>query len=204
MARAGRKRKQKIDPDARQPGESYFAWNSRLARERAERRDREQPLVPVEAEQHGDYRPGFVMHVETATTAHTKVNRGGSPVERWKASGKLTETQQVAIATCQRLWDILGLKTPLTANYGQRIGGRTVYEHMAVQEIDARRDLHRVIDYFPGPLQAYWGIFENVCRHDIPAGIAGASLAYGSRSAEVRAHQIVCFVADVIAMKEGL
>lgn len=198
--------KTKRDPNARQPGENYFAWNSRLARQRQEARDREQPLVTVEAEAHGSYEQDFVTHVETNTKAHTKVNRGGTPVERWANAKppKLSESQMVAIATCLRLWRLLGLRTPLTANYGQTIRGASVYEMRTATEMEAREDMDRITGYFPGPLKSYWDIFENVCRHGISAGVAGAGLDFGSRSAEVRAHQIVCFVADVIATKERL
>lgn len=203
MAKAGRKRKQPIDPNARIPGEDYFAWQSRIARQKIVNRDKEQPLVTPEAEQHGDYRPCFVMHVESATTAHTKINRGGSPVERWQRDGKLTDANLVAIAMCQRLWRLASINPKVTASYGERVASGH-WENRATTEIEARQDLHRIMNYFPGPMKTYFDVFENVCRHGIAAGAAGAALNHGSRSAEVRAHQIVCFVADTIAMREGL
>ena len=74
-------------------------------------------------------------------------------------------------------------------------------ERRTLNLIEAREDLYRIMNYTPRP---YWDVFENVCRHDEPAGIAGSRLGFGSRSAQDRAHTIVCFVADVIAMREGM
>lgn len=124
------------------------------------------------------------------------------PVQRWIASGRLTESQQLAIGYVRRLWDIAGLERSVTANYGQVTGGSGSSERRNVIEIDAREDLHRCQDYVPG---LYWTVFENVCRWGQSAGVAGDILTPGSnRAADVRAHQTVAFVADVVAMKEGL
>jgi len=194
----------KRDPDARQTSESYFAWQSRLQRQHQEERDRQQPLVTAEAEQHGEYSPATVMHVETATRAETKINRGGTPLARWTNSGALTQSQLNAIQLSLRLWRLAGNNPKVTATYGPRVVSFAGAEHRAISEIEARQDLHRIIGYFPGPLRAYYDVYENICRHDMPAGVAGSELARTSRSGEVRAHQVVCFVADFIAMKEGL
>lgn len=133
------------------------------------------------------------------------VNTGGTPVMRWIKAGKINETQALAIQLCYRLWDLAGIRQRTTANYGEQIGGEgDPVEWRAVTEIEARENLHRVQDYFPGALKGYWSVFENVCRHDEPAGVAGSRLGFGARSAEDRAHTIVCFVADVIAMNERL
>lgn len=139
----------------------------------------------------------------TYTDGARPVNRGGTPVMRWLASGKLSETQGIAIQTCYRLWDIVGIKQAVTASYGQRIIGTGSEEHRAAMWLDARDDLARIEGYFDG-LKSYWGVFENVCRFDEPAGVSGSRLGFGNRSAEDRAHQVVCFVADIIADKEGL
>jgi len=129
------------------------------------------------------------------------VNRGGTPVMRWIAAGKINSHQALAIQLCYRLWELAGIKQLTTANYGETIKGGDAMEWRAVSEIEARADLHRVQDYVPS---MYWSVFENVCRHDEPAGVAGSRLGFGQRSAEDRAHTIVCFVADVIAMNERL
>ena len=123
------------------------------------------------------------------------------PVARWIALGRLTEGQQGAIRYVGRLWELSGLTQPLTANYGVSAGGGGCSELLAALEIDAREDLHRVRGYIPA---GYWDVFENVCRWGEPAGVAGSALGFGERAGADRAHTIVCFVADVIAMKEGL
>lgn len=123
------------------------------------------------------------------------------PVERWKASGKLSQPQQVVIEMCQRLWRLAGLEQRVTASYGERTAASVGYELRAITEIEAREDLHRIQDYVPRP---YWSVFEACCRHGEPAGVAGSRLGFGDRSAQDRAHMVVCLVADVIAMREGV
>lgn len=123
------------------------------------------------------------------------------PVMRWIAAGRLTEGQQAAIGYVRRLWDLSGLKQALTANYGHVAIGTGCAERRAVLEIEAREDLHRCQEYVP---RAYWEVFENVCRWGEPAGVAGSSLGFGGREAQTRALTIVCFVADIVAMRERL
>jgi hypothetical protein len=123
------------------------------------------------------------------------------PVQRWIASGKLTESQQYAIGYVRRLWEIAGLERPITVNYGHMARGAGCAERRAAVEIDAREDLHRVQDYVPAQ---YWSVFELVCRYGEPAGVAGSGLGAGGKAAQTRAHTIVCFVADTVAMKERL
>lgn len=148
----------------------------------------------------GDYHRDFVTHVETATKAMAHIS-AQEPVERWKRDGRLSDTQLAAIAFTRRLWAILGAQQKVTASYGERIPASASNEHLALRQIEAREDLHRISGYVP---HAYWCVFENVCRFDEPAGVAGSRLGYGSRSARDRAHTVVCFVADIIAMKENL
>lgn len=150
----------------------------------------------------GDYQRKFVTHAETQTKAMAHVSRH-DPVMRWIAAGKLSESQQSAIGYVRRLWEIAGLKQRLTANYGQTRGAGSA-ERRAAVEIDARNDLHRCQGYFPGPMKAYFNVFENVCRHGMPAGVAGLEITSSKRTADARAHQIVCFVADIIATYERL
>ena len=124
------------------------------------------------------------------------------PVARWIATGKLTEGQKLAIGYVRRLWELSGLRQAVTANYGHVISGSGCTERRAALEIDARGDLRRCQGHVPA---AYWNCFEDVCRWGQPAGDAGELLSAGSsRSAEVRAHQVVCFVADILVMKERL
>lgn len=194
--------KTKRDPNARQAGENFFAWQSRLARQRQEARDRDAPIVPVEAEAHGDYETGFVTHVETNTKAHTRVNRATDPVARWKAKGRLTSSQIAGIDHCVHLWALAGIQQRVTANYGERIYGQSGHsETRNLKEIQARKDLHRIMDYIPGP---YFDVFENIVRHAMPVGESAAIAGYTGPGAEIRARTVVAFVADLICMKERL
>lgn len=135
--------------------------------------------------------------------AQVKVNHGGTPLTRWKAARSLTDTQQTAIDTCIRLWGIVGLEQRTTANYGERIPGGGNEECRAAVYLDAKADLAKIEGYFE-KLEPYWNVFVNCIRFDEPAGVAGSRLGFSNRSAETRALQIVCFVADIIASKEGL
>lgn len=147
----------------------------------------------------GDYARRFVMHAESATETMAYISRA-DPVERWSAVGRLSDTQRAAIDLVRALWGKTEMPQKVTASYGERMQGGSA-EGRAAVEIDARRDLHRIMDYIPA---AYWHVFEMVCRYEEAAGVAGSRLGFGDRSARDRAHTIVCFVADIIAMKERL
>lgn len=133
------------------------------------------------------------------------INRGGTPLARWVKAGKLNEAQISAIELCQWLWATTGRESRVTALYGAFTGKSDAIEsEVAVQRyLDAKEDLARIEGYFRG-LKPYWQVFENVCRFDEPAGAAGSRLGQGSRSAEDRAHNTVCFIADFIATNERL
>lgn len=132
------------------------------------------------------------------------INHGGSPVTRWRAKGMLNAPQEAAIAYCHRIWSLVGVEQRTTAAYSERVpaaintgeSGRLLLARM-----EAGDDLARIKDYVPRP---YWEVFENCVRFDEPAGVAGGSLGFGSRASKERAHTIVCFVADMITMKERL
>lgn len=154
--------------------------------------------APTRAQlENGTYERRFITHVETNTKAMAFVSEH-DPVERWDRSGRLTDGQAATISAVRRLWALAGISQRVTASYGQRSGVGSV-ESRACTEIEAREDLHRIQEYVPA---TYWNVFENVCRWGMAAGVAGADLGFGGRSAQDRAHQIVVFVADIIAMKE--
>lgn len=184
--------------------ETELQYRSRLAREAQEQRDKSRPLVNGFTAAQGDYRPEFVHHVELNTKAQVMVNRGGTALDRWYRDNKLSTTQQAAIHLCLGLWRKAGRNDRVTANYGERVVGIGDANHRNASEIDARKHLHEIMDYFPGPLQTYWSVFENVCRHGMTASLAGAILSRSGRTADARAHQVVCFVADIIADRERL
>jgi hypothetical protein len=130
-------------------------------------------------------------------TEKTLVNRGGTPVARWKAAALLSESQIAAIDHCERLWDRLpgkGLVADLTKAPGAGAGDGWV-------EQEALDDLRRIKGYVPA---RYWSVFENVCRFDEGAGFAGSAMT-SVRSDQVTAARLtVMFVADIIAMNERL
>lgn len=130
-------------------------------------------------------------------TLKTLVNRGGTPVARWKSAGLLSASQIAAIDHCEALWAQLGGKS-LVMDF-DRIGGGGQGNGWAEQE--ALDDLRRIKGYVP---PKYWDTFENVVRFDEAAGVAGSSLTT-VRSDQVTAARIVVqFVADIVAMKERL
>ena len=189
------------DPYAKQPGETTAQWLSRIARHDQAQRDKSEPIVPAIALANGDYIDEFVTD-DANCKVQTKLNRGGSPVMRWLRSNRLSEGQMLVIQHCLHLWAIAGLNPRVTAAYGERIGGSDYESERRVNSyVEALADLRRIGKYIPAP---YMAVFENVCRFDEPAGVAGSRLGGSSRSNEDRAHTIVCMVADIIAMREGL
>lgn len=195
------KARKKTDPLAKRPDENDLQWLLRLARRRETQAETERGKVTPEAEKHGCYEDEFVTHVETGTKARAVINRGGSPVCRWKAARRLSDTQLVAINYVTRLWELSCRMPHLTASYGERVPGGGDAERNAGREIDARNKLHEIQGYIP---RTYWNVFEAVVRFDEPAGVAGSILANSSRNAKHTAFLAVCFVADCVAMKERL
>lgn len=149
----------------------------------------------------GDYQRGFVTHAETATVAmaHIAVS---SPVERWKRDGRLSDSQIAAIALCERLWAVSGLRQKLTATYGERLPMSVNNEWLAVHEIQARRDLERIEGHC---IPWQWEIWENTVRWGEPSGTVGASLGFnGSKAARAAVLMVIWTVADIIAKEERL
>jgi len=141
------------------------------------------------AKQHGDYiREGL----------KASINRGGTPVARWRSAGLLSETQIAAIELCWKLWERAGKQNGLVMDLN-RIVGQQPSSGWAQQ--DALDRLAKMKGYVP---DKYFDVFENVCRFDEPAGVAGSRLSTNTRSAQEAARICVCFVADTIAWKERL
>jgi hypothetical protein len=189
---------------SRRNGETALQYASRIAHHEQSARDRTQPTVTPQAEKHGSYVDEFIHHDETGTKTQAKRNLKASPLAMWRAQGMLTATQEEAIKLCLRLWEFLPPMPATTAQYGERIPGNDAgHESEAAVNawLDAINDLRRVENYIP---RAYWTVFENCLRFDEPAGVAGSSLGYTGRSGKAKAHVIVCFVCDIIAMKENL
>ncbi|WP_426254511.1 hypothetical protein [Sphingomonas sp. DC2300-3] len=130
-------------------------------------------------------------------TLETLVNRGGTPVARWKAARLLSDSQIAAIDHCETLWARLNGKAMVMDL--ARIPGTGQGNGWAEQE--ALDDLKRIKGYVPAK---YWSVFENVCRFDEAAGQAGSSLTAVRSDQVTAARLVVQFVADIVAMKERL
>lgn len=165
-----------------------------LARVRAANEIASEPLVPIHAQRHGAYE----HDVEYGSQRGRMVNRGGTPIARWKRAGLLSETQQAAIAHCVRLWDAVGSSKGMSANLDRIVFGSA---GDGMQQQEALDDLHRIKGYFPA---TYWDVFENVARFDEPAGTAGSRLERPAHARELAAQLCVCMVADIIYMRERL
>lgn len=151
------------------------------------------PVLDPHTARHGDYRDegnhGRLRAIR---------NYGGTPVARWKASGALEHCEIAAIDHCIALWERIGKSSGLVMNLAKipgMPGGDGMREH------EALNDITRIKGYFPA---MFWNIFENVCRFDEPAGVAGSRLATNKDEHVVAARIAVKFVASVIAHNERL
>lgn len=161
-------------------------------------RDKDRLVEPTPEQQAKGYAARFVTHVESGTKAKAHKNPDVDVVERWEREDRLTPDQFAAIEYVRRLWRQTEMKQRLTASLEPAIAGYS-NEWAAIHEIDARRELHRLQDRVA---RHYWDCFENVCRHNMAAGVAGADLFPGSaRNNSDRAFVVVCFVADIVAME---
>jgi hypothetical protein len=123
------------------------------------------------------------------------MNRGGTAVERWILSDRLgmfAEGEQRAIRYTQGLW--VRAEGRLRAVDPTRDVVDEMIDGMSQQE--ALDELDRLKDRVPRP---FWDCYENVCRFDEEAGVAGSKLATNSRSAIDAAKTTVAFTASLIA-----
>jgi hypothetical protein len=142
----------------------------------------------------------FVTHAETNTKAMAFRNRGGTPLCRWVASNKLDDTQMAVIARCLEIWRLVGTRQSLTAKYGERLDQSSDYDGLSARAAEAEDDLKSFQSHFPGKAKDYFGIFENVIRFNMPAGVAGGDP--DKKIASTRTLTIVRFVCDIIASNE--
>lgn len=145
---------------------------------------------------------------------HNGIDRvtGHAPVDRWRRDGVLSPSQEAAIAYCERIWALVGTEQRTVASYDERLDRSADGEsgRMLLRRMDAADDLRRIAggicgngQWRPGYIpSAYWKVFENCVRFGEPAGVLGSSL--GRLHPHVRAQVTVQFVADLIAMNEGL
>lgn len=147
----------------------------------------------------GDYERDFVTHAETNTKATAYRKRDSTILEKWIREGGVGFDQgaQRAIADCQTLWARMGCQR-VTANYGEHVAASTHGEGYTAQEAaDEIAHRRRMVP------KAYFDVFENVVRHNEPAGRAGSRLANNTAQQIASARTCVGFVASVIAMRLG-
>lgn len=123
------------------------------------------------------------------------INRGGTAIDRWignDARGLFGPAEQNAIRYCQNLWIRAegGLASvDLTAD--------RVDAPLGWSQQEAFVELGELESKVPRP---FWNVYENVCRWDEEAGVAGSKIASNSRSAIDAAKTTVAFTAALIAM----
>lgn len=89
------------DPYARRHGETSLEWQLRTARQKANARDKGQPIVPAEVKR--NYSQADVMHVETGTCAVTLRRRSISSLVRMHQTGRLDNAQYEAALRIARV-----------------------------------------------------------------------------------------------------
>lgn len=147
----------------------------------------------------GDFERDFVTHAESNTKAMAYRRRDTSVVEQWCREGAtgFEEPAKRAIADCITFWQRMGCQR-ITANYGERIAASTHGEGYTAQEAADE------IAFRKGLVPArYWDVFENVVRHNEPAGVAGSRFAKNRPQQIASARAIVGLVANIIAMRMG-
>lgn len=172
---------------------------ARKARRR--KRDEREPLVNMFAAQHGDFRHQFMPDLDSENRRTRMValiiNRRTSTVDRWLFEGGpgFDEPQAMAINHCRQLWQKLGAAR-VVANYNGLSAGEGDREgYMAA--------LSQIAGY-AGEFPRYiWEAFENVVRHDLPAGTAGSNMANNTPQAIAHAKACVGFVASKVAEWRG-
>lgn len=150
----------------------------------------------------GDFERDFVTHVDSNTKAMAFRRRDSCIVEKWCREGGpgFDEGAKRVIADCVTLWARLG-NPRLIALYGERMPASASGDGMAQQEaLDQLRHYEHVLGARMGP---YWQVFENVVRHNEPAGVAGSRFAKNDPQRIQSAKVITGMVASFIAARMG-
>lgn len=121
-------------------------------------------------------------------------------LDRWLREGGIGfgEGSRLAVEWCQKRWNARGYIGQLSASYSPTAGSGKA--HDADRDIEMRDELDEVQRWFP---EAYWTVFENVCRHGLPAGTAGSDLADNPAQAIASAKATVGLIASFIAARKG-
>jgi hypothetical protein len=176
-----------------------------MARQRKRKAPRiiEQLETPTLAQlANDDFDRDFVTHTETNTKAMAYRRRDSCIVEKWCRQGEVGfgHGAQRIIANCQLFWLRLG-EPRLIAQYGERLPASTAGDGWTRQE--ALDELHRYKKMLGPAMQPWWEVFENVVRHNEPAGVAGSRFAKNDPQRIQSAKVITGFVASFIAGQLG-
>ena len=91
------------EPLGKLPGETHREWQDRVDVADLVRRHPGEPLMPIQAEAHGDYMDSVVVHVESNTRAATKRNRQQSALASMHERGAISQAQYDAAGQIARV-----------------------------------------------------------------------------------------------------
>lgn len=109
----------------------------------------------------------FVTHAETNTKAMAhKVHH--NTIEKWKRKGYLSSTEINTIQRMQEAWDVVYGQAKLTASYSEPSGGPSgaLGCEGRQERILALRDALRDIEAQFKGVEAWYNVFEQICRFD--------------------------------------
>lgn len=189
---------------AKRRDETEAQYLSRIARTKADERDRMEPIVPQTAQDNGTFVKGFVTHVETNTKAHT-FRRDDLPaiVQAWARKGfpGFEEPALEAMRRCLVLWQARPVLGRMCASYGVTLpGGSSGPEEALQRNLDHADELARYQSWFH---PAHWRVFVAVVRDDRPVCSAANEIENNAPQSTASARAIVGLVANVIAAKMG-
>ena len=92
-----------LDTLGKLPGETHREWQDRFDAATLVRRYPGEPLMPAEAEAHGDYVDSVVTHLETNTRAQTRRNRQQSALALMHERGAISPAQFEAAGQIARI-----------------------------------------------------------------------------------------------------
>jgi hypothetical protein len=123
-------------------------------------------------------------------------------VDRWFAEGGtgFEEPQKRAVDHVRALWNAIGNQGRLVANLGAIGAGGGGPRQRFWEHADAVAQLAEYECRIP---RAYWTVFENVVRFDMPAGRAGSHLDRHAPARIAAARAVVGLVASTIAERRG-
>lgn len=173
------------------------------AKRKPKNRQVEQMEMPtVEQIRNGDFERDFVTHVGTNTKAMAYRRKDSTIVERWLREDPATfsEPARRVIADCITLWSQMGEPRTI-ANYGERIPAAD--DGDGYRSDRARRRLEEMRQTLGPYMRHYWAVWENVLRHNEPAGIAGSRFAKNPAQRIQSAKVIVGMVANTLAGRLG-